>query len=215
MEKVRNNSMKYLLLILFLFPLTLKADLLPPNTKWVSHQLKIENIKDLSDYVFFIYPRDENRNKPGNSSVRLDDKGVGSMSGNPYARRNGGPYLYAIEKKLFKDLKDPPQEEWFEKETAGVYKAEIVREIRTISKDDKRTELWTIYKAEIKDKKLKLELINDDKPEIPAKKKERNIKEPTDEEVTEDRINWTFVSAGVAGSLAIGCLVIFLIRRWK
>ncbi len=181
------------------------ADLLPPNSKRVSHVLRFENIKDYADYAFYVYPRDLARGKPGNSSVRVDDSGEVNYFGNPLARRNG-TYLYAIPRKLFKDDKQPPQEEWFEKPANGILKSErLVNQVRILPNSDPRTKIVTRYKIEIKDG-LKLTQLAEEKPAKPAK--------PEEEE--------TSVSSGRRGTIALGfglaglasCLGL-AVTRWR
>lgn len=151
-----------------------QADLLPPNHKPVSHVLRIVNIKDYPDYVFFVYPRDLPRNRPGNSSVRVDDSGQVDFAANPLARRTGA-FLYAIPRKLFKDIKQPPQEEWFEKPADGVLKSErLVNQIRIVPKSDPRKQIITRYRIEIKDG-LKTTLLPEEKPAREEEEEAANV----------------------------------------
>src|SRR5437588_13081384 len=44
------------------------ADILPPGSKWANHVAKFEGIaKHQADYMFYIYPRDISRGRPGNT----------------------------------------------------------------------------------------------------------------------------------------------------
>jgi len=151
------------LFLALLFVQAARADLLPPQHKGVQHVLRLENIKDYPDYVFYIYPRDLARNQPGNSSVRVADSGEASLAGNPLARRNGA-FLYAIPRKLFKDAKQPPLEEWFEKPADGIFKSErLAGQIRSLPNSDPRNLIVTRYRIAIKDG-LKLTLVPEEKP---------------------------------------------------
>lgn len=142
---------------------SVRADLLPPGQKPVEHLLRIENIKEYPDHVFFIYPRDLNRGQPGNTSVRVGDNGEGTMAGNPLARR-AGVFLYAVPRTLADKVKTP-SEEWFEKPANGVLKSALpVGPIRTVAEKDPRKRIVTRYQIEIKDG-LKLMLLKDEKKE--------------------------------------------------
>jgi hypothetical protein len=176
-----------------------RADLLPPQHKAVKHLLRLENIKDYPDYVFYIYPRDLPRNQPGNSSVRVEDSGEASLSGNPLVRGKGA-FLYAIPRKLFKDAKQPPQEEWFEKPTEGIFKSEpLVNQVRSLPKSDPRTQIVTRYRIAIKDG-LKLTQVAEEKP-----KKE-------EEEASAWPRYW-MIAVGAAGCAVVSGLGLLVTRR--
>ena len=142
-----------------------RADILPPGSKWANHVAKLDGIAQYQgDYVFYIYPRDLARGRPGNTSIRVPDSGEVGVSGmNPLATRNG-IFVFAIPKKLLGDAKDP-KEEWFEGKGEGVLKAELpFRPQRTTSKADKREAIVTKCKLEIKENKMTLAVVPDEKP---------------------------------------------------
>ena len=91
---------------------------------------------------------------------------------NPLATRDG-IFLFAIPKKLHGDEKTP-KEEWFEGKGEGVLKAQLpFHPTRSVSKSDKRDKIATPCKLEIKDGKLTLTLIKEDKPAAKPGRPER------------------------------------------
>ena len=114
----------------------------------------------------------------------------------------------SILRKLFKDDKQPPQEEWFEKPANGILKSErLANQVRYLPTSDPRTKIVTRYKIEIKDG-LKLTQLAEEKPAKPAKPAK-----PEEEE--------TSVSSGRRGTIALGfglaglasCLL--AVTRWR
>jgi hypothetical protein len=144
-----------------------RADILPPGAKWANHVAKFDGIaKHQADYVFYVYPRDIGRGQPGNSSVRVGESGEVGVSGlNPLAvAQAGGVFLFAIPKKLHGDEK-APKDEWFEGKGDGVLKAKLpFQPVRQVNKSDKRDPIVTKCKLEIKENKMTLAVVPEEKP---------------------------------------------------
>jgi hypothetical protein len=127
-----------------------RADILPPGGKWINHVAKFENVGDFTEYLFYVYPRDLHRGRPGNSSVRVPESGEVSIGGfNPLAA-GGGIFLFAIPKKLHVDTESSPAEKWFTTEIAGVLKSKaLVTPIRSVDRSDERDQIVTTYRIRI------------------------------------------------------------------
>jgi hypothetical protein len=185
-------------LTLLLIPIA-QADLLPPGHRSVQHILRIDNIHDYPEYVFYVYPRDLPRGRPGNSSARVDDKGEANFAGNPLARRKGA-FLYAIPRTLFKDPTLPPEEEWFEKPAKGIFKSDpLVGQIRSVPVADPRKQILTRYRVAIKDG-LKL-------TQVPE---EKTGQEEEEASVSTNR-RW-LIAAGAGMCALISCLGLLVTR---
>src|SRR5262245_32046370 len=86
-----------------------RADILPPGSKWIAHIAKFENAGDFKDYVFYVYPRDLDRGRPGNSTVRVPESGEVGISGfNPLAASQG-IYVFAVPRKMLDKDDAPPK----------------------------------------------------------------------------------------------------------
>lgn len=161
-------SKRLAVLALLLLATPAWADILAPGSKWVKHVVQFEDLGKYRDYVFYVYPRDLSRGKPGNSSIRVPDSGEVSISGmNPLATRDG-VYLFAVPSSLIKDKNAAPEEAWFEGKVAGVLKSpRLVQPIRALPRSDARNTIVTRYRVEIKDG-LKLSEIKEEQKAPPA-----------------------------------------------
>jgi hypothetical protein len=188
-----------------------QADILPPGTKWVRHDVVFEGVKDHPEYVFFLWPRDLPRGQPGNSSVRLSPDGEATLGGNPLARaQHGGPFLFAMPVKLFGDNPSgPPQDDWFEGKGEGVLKSEaLVGEIRSAPVSEPRERFVTHYHITIKDGKLETTLLSHETPGSASTPASTSAAVPVP--------NWKgliVVGGGLAALVvALGLIVVWLLR---
>lgn len=143
------------------------ADILLPGSKFVSHKIKFENLKDYEkQYKFFFLPMNQEQGPEwAKAQAEFAKSGVVSVSGiNPLqVARADGLYLVAVPLSMLdKDgtvshadlLKPPP----------GILKSErLVGQIRAVRKEDK-DEFWTVYHVKIMDGKLQTGLIRHDEP---------------------------------------------------
>jgi len=146
---------------------SLKADILSPGSKRVSHKMKFENIKEYEkNYKFFFLPltRDEGLEWL-KAQEEFGKSGVISVSGiNPVAVAvTKGFFLVAVPRSMLdpdggvsiEKLRQPP---------AGILKSErLVGQIRAVDVSDE-DEFWTIYHVKIVDGKLQTGLIRHDEP---------------------------------------------------
>ena len=146
---------------------TLHADILLPGSKFVSHKIKFENLKEFEkEYKFFFLPLNSDN---GPQWLKAQDEfsktGVTSVSGvNPLqVARANGLYLVAVPRTMLdadggvaiEKLLNPPK---------GILKSErLVDQIRAVRKEDK-DEFWTIYQVKIVDGKLQTGLMRHDEP---------------------------------------------------
>jgi hypothetical protein len=186
-----------------------QADILPPGNKWIAHVAKFENAGGFKDYVFYVYPRDLSRARPGNSSIRVPESGEVAISGiNPIALRDG-IHLFAVPRKLLAKDDTPPKEEWFTEKSEGVLKAgPLVHPVRTVSSSDKREKIVTRYKIEIKDGSMKLTEV---KPEPSESKPEEEAAVTTVPE-TQSRWHW-MIGGGFAGAALVTAVVLAVRRK--
>jgi hypothetical protein len=205
-------------LLVLLMAVPARADILPPESKWISHVARFEKLGDHPGYVFYVYPRDLGRGKPGNSSVRVPESGEVAISGlNPLAAREG-VYLFAIPKELHGPLDQAPKEEWFEKKTEGVLKSgRLAYPVRSVSKSDKRDKIVTTYGVKIEKGELKLtEIKPEPKPE--AKPGEQPTGGPpleADAAVSEARLQsrLPWIMGGSATGAALVCAAWLAVRK--
>lgn len=146
---------------------SLRADILRPDSKFVSHKMKFDNLKEFEkEFKFFFLPLNLEK---GPEWLKAQDEfgktGVISISGvNPLQlARSGGLHLVAVPRKMLDadggvsidKLMNPP---------AGILKSErLVGQIRAVQKADK-DEFWTVYHVKIVDGKLQTGLIRHDEP---------------------------------------------------
>jgi hypothetical protein len=138
-------------------PGSIRADILPPGHKSVSHDARFENVKDYPDYVFYMGPchTDFARAYP-----RLSEGGEVGLGGNPLAY-GGGQFLFAVPKSV----KGEPEEAWFEGKVEGVLKSErLVYPIRSAPVGEGRKGYLTRYSVAIADGKLTLTQLPDEQP---------------------------------------------------
>lgn len=190
-----------------------RADILPPGAKWANHVAKFDGIAQYQgDYVFYVYPRDLARGRPGNTSIRISDSGEVGVSGmNPLATRDG-IFLFAIPKKLMGDAK-VPKEEWFEGKGDGVLKAALpFHPQRTTDKSDKRAAIVTKCKLEIKENKMTLAIVPEEKPaDKLGDKKGGDVSIEVEENYYGSR--WYWVLGGGATGLALASGVWLALRK--
>jgi hypothetical protein len=141
----------------------LRADLLPRNHRHVQHTVRFANAKEVTNYIFYIYPRDLSGDSPGNSAAPVPADGVMGISAlNPLAVMKAKDiYLVAIPIALHGPRDRAPLETWFTEETKGVLKCKMpAGQIRSLLKPGSRVE--EVY--EIKGLPKSLEVVR-----IPAK----------------------------------------------
>ncbi|MBI1321855.1 hypothetical protein GC170_01520 [bacterium] len=143
------------------------ADILLPGSKFVSHKIKFENLKEYEkQYKFFFLPMNQGEGPEWvKAQAEFAKTGVISVSGiNPLqVARADGLYLVAVPIAMLDQngtvspaelLKPPP----------GILKSErLVGQIRAVRKEDK-DEFWTVYHVRIMDGKLQTGLIRHDEP---------------------------------------------------
>lgn len=148
---------------------SIRADILRPDTKRVSHKIKFDNIKEYQkEYKFFFYPLNEIAGPLWKEQQDdLNETGVVHVSGiraRRPAAKNQDFYLIAVPRNqldadgyidMVKVIENPP---------AGVLKSErLVSQIQAVHKSDK-DEFHTIYHITIKDGKLQAGLMRHDEP---------------------------------------------------
>lgn len=143
------------------------ADILLPGSKFVSHKIKFDNLKEFEkQYKFYFLPlHDDEGPEWAKAQAEFGKTGDVSASGiNPRSiAESDGLYLIAVPLELVNrdggitvhELLKPPK---------GVLKSErLVSQIRAVQKSDK-DEFWTIYHVKIVDGKLQTGLIRHDEP---------------------------------------------------
>ncbi len=186
------------------------ADLLPPDSKWVTHVVRFENLADHTDYVFYVYPRDLNRGQAGNSSIRVPESGEVTISGiNPLATA-GGIFLFAIPRKIHGPDGAGPKEEWFDGKTPGVLKSNpLVHPTRALSKSDHRDRIVTTYRIDLNDV-LKLEEVASAKAGDETSQSENVVSMTTE---PSGFGLWRIVAACAAAGMALGLGVWLAVRK--
>ncbi len=187
-----------------------RSDILPPGAKWINHVAKFENIADFPEYVFYAYPRDLDRRRPGNSSVRVTESGEVVISGfNPLAA-GGGIFLFAVPKKLHGDSESPPAEEWFTGNVAGVLKSKpLAHAVRTANKSDPRDRIVTTYRIEFKDGLQLAEVTSEELKRTDERVSPASV-------VTEDAPRgpqWHWIIGGAATGAALVCACWLALRK--
>jgi hypothetical protein len=195
---------------IFTVALFARADILPPNSKWISHVVRFENISDYSEYVFYVYPRDLHRGHPGNSSIRVPENGEVAISGlNPLVT-GGGIFLFAVPRSIHGPDATTAKEEWFDGKTPGVLKSNpLAHPVRTVASSDARDRIVTKYRIDMKDG-LKLDEIG---PE-PTTADVSVVSGPTI--VSEEAGGfgrWRWIGVCAAAGLAIGFAVWLAVRK--
>lgn len=132
--------------LLLLLAGTARADIVPPDSKAITHRVRFENLREHPDFVFYVHPRDFAREQPGNSSVRVGEKGEAVLSAlNPMA---GPPHLYAVPAALHAG-RELPDEAWFkEAGAAGVRSARLVAPQKYVSRSAPFDTLETRYRVQ-------------------------------------------------------------------
>jgi hypothetical protein len=184
-----------------------RADILPPGSKWAHHEAQFENFKDHPDYVFYVGPRhtDFARAYP-----RLTDEGkVDLTNSNPLAYR-GGMFLFAVPKSV----KGEPEEAWFEGKVAGVLKSEpLVYPIRSAPIGG-RDHFLTRYTIAIADGKLTLTQLPDEQPGTSVAAGQPGRVEGGDMPAEEGSPRWMIAGGlGLAAVLAAAGLIMTRGRR--
>jgi hypothetical protein len=198
--------------VLVLAPLS-PADILPPGSKWVSHNARFENLKDFPDYVFYMGPchTDFERAYP-----RVGDNGEVGLGGNPIAFGRG-QFLFAVPKAVHGDLNRQPDKAWFEGKVEGVLKSEgLVRPIRSAPQSERRDHFLTRYSVAIADGKLTTTQLADEP--APAGSASASTATTSDGESSagdegESRRWMVAGGLGLAGLLAVAGLVLVRGRR--
>lgn len=146
---------------------SLKADILSPGSKRVSHKMKFENLKEYEkDYKFFFLPLNGDKGPEWlKAQEEFGKSGVIAVSGISPAgvAYSKGFYLVAVPRGMldadggvaYGKLLDPPK---------GILKSDrLVDQIRAVRTEDK-DEFWTIYHVKIVDGKLQTGLMRHDEP---------------------------------------------------
>lgn len=129
------------------------ADLLAPGSKWISHSVVIDNLKDHPDYAFFTYTTFQNHTAP-------------IVDGKPLSKGNGNPinaiYVVGIPRDKLEALGGKPQDAWFGDERGRPAPGEIklpdgvlissseVPHVRATSQTDPTEHLITHLKIDVK-----------------------------------------------------------------
>jgi hypothetical protein len=148
----------------------LAADVLPPGSKPVEHVAQFDNLRDFPGHVFFVWPRDLDRGRPGNSSLRVGEDGQVSLGVNPLAvGRAGGLFLFAVPRPLLKEAGDTPREEWFEGKTPGVLKSgPLAAPVRSAPLSEPRSRFVTRYHVGLTKDALNVTVVSDERPAGPG-----------------------------------------------
>src|SRR5262249_40319299 len=134
------------LLVLLLAPGPLRADFLP-NGKWIDHDLQIDNLKDIADYVLFAYPLHKDFER---AAVELKEGKPVSIFG-----ATGKMRLYAVPKRLYDEAKGKPQEPWFDGKNSDVLQSDTrIPWYSSTDQSDRTARVVTHFDAAIKDGKL-------------------------------------------------------------
>jgi hypothetical protein len=144
----------------------LAADVLPPGSKWVEDVAQFDNLRDFPGHVFFVWPRDLDRGRPGNSSLRVGEDAQVSLGVNPLViGRAGGLFLFAVPRPLLKEAGDTPREEWFEGKTPGVLKSgPLAAPVRSAPLSEPRSRFVTRYRVALTKDALHLTVVSDERP---------------------------------------------------
>jgi hypothetical protein len=187
-----------------------RADILPPNSKWVTHVARFTNIAEHREYVFYVYPRDLSRGHPGNSSVRVPESGEVAISGlNPLAA-GGGVFLFAIPRTLHGLDTNVAKEEWFEGNVVGVLKSgPLVYPVRSLPSTDPRDRIVTSYRVEIKDGLKLVEAAPNPEQALLIEASSASV---VPAESTGFR-RWRWIGACAAAGLAIGFAAWIAVRK--
>ena len=148
----------------------LRADVLPPGGKWISHQAKFENLADFPDYVFFVahgpramqFGQQKEKGPFLIDAQRLQpDAATVGLGRNPIM---GDLYLLAVplQRANLPDNKIPS--DWFDGKTPGVLQATIGTGYRAALITERRNELWTHFRVAIQNDTVTLTKTRDDKP---------------------------------------------------
>ncbi len=144
-----------------------RADILLPGSKFVSHKIKFENLKEYEkQYKFFFLPLNQGEGPEWvKAQAEFAKTGVVSVSGiNPLqVARANGLYLVAVPISMLDKDGSVPHGDLL-KPSPGILKSErLVGQIRAVRKEDK-DEFWTVYHVKIMDGKLQTGLIRHDEP---------------------------------------------------
>jgi hypothetical protein len=184
------------------------ADILPPGSKWVSHDARFENLKDFPDYVFYMGPRhtDFERAYP-----RVGDNGEVGLGGNPMAFGRG-QFLFAVPKAIHGELNRQPDKEWFEGKVEGVLKSgPLAHPIRSAPQSERRDHFLTRYTIAIADGKLTTTQTADDQPAGTSAPAPGGASDSASEGESQ---RWMIAGGlGLAGLLAVAGLVAVRGRR--
>lgn len=152
------------------------ADILAPGTKWVSHNVRFENLKDFPDHVFYLksirwreqdLQKDDKTKKAEREDTRrvevqpFQPDGVGQLGGNPI---DGPKWLFAVSKKLLPDPQEKPLEKWFYGDHEGVLKVQMMHGRRSAPVSEKRDSFLTVYRIDIADGKMTATVVSDEIP---------------------------------------------------
>jgi hypothetical protein len=142
------------------------ADVLPPGSKWVQDVAQFDNFRDYPAHVFFVWPRDLDRGRPGNSSLRVGGDGQVSLGVNPLAAgRAGGLFLFAVPSEMLERADGVPREEWFEGKTPGVLKSgPLATPVRSAPLSEPRSRFVTRYHVGMTKDALDLSVVSDERP---------------------------------------------------
>lgn len=147
-------------------PGSAQADIAPPGGKFISHQVRFENLADYPETAFFLGWLTEFRNPEGKWIVRrLATTGEHSMyppGEPPYGAEMA---LAAVPAASLTKEDGDGQPEWFLGKTPGVMLAKLdVDMMRTAPMTDLRNTFWTVYRVQFTGDVMALERTRHDEP---------------------------------------------------
>jgi hypothetical protein len=153
-------------LLCLLFPTPALADITPPGAKFISHQVRFENLADYPETAFFLgwLPSFSNPDKKW-TVRRLGVSGEHSMyppESPPYGAEMA---LAAVPVASLTADDANGRHEWFLAKTAGVKIAPLdVEMMRTAPITDLRDTFWTVYRVRLTEGGLTLDRTRHDEP---------------------------------------------------
>jgi len=134
----------------------------PPDTKFVSYQIKIDNLKAFADYVLIAYPWSTSNGAPTHEHTLLHDG-----KAQRFGRRSPQPKLYAMKRSDYEKWLagyTPPKDRWKDPaldalvKSEGVVACDKAPKLRfTLGHDDPRNEVVDVFQvSEITEQHCKL-----------------------------------------------------------
>lgn len=126
-----------------------QADVVVPNRKYVSHQVRFDGLRPLAkQYRFYVVGKASNE-----ESVNIPVPSKGQIDYRIYFRYLArGPYLYAVPASLPLGANNAPSSAWFSDKTPGVLRSdELVKPVRDTQAADPHDTYQTVYKVTLKE----------------------------------------------------------------